>query len=62
MALTEAYARAHFEARNVLDQTGHSPEQLLKAIRDIDRKNDNPGKFNIEIDQITSAILRPTGP
>lgn len=31
MGLTEEYARAHFEARNVLDRTGCLPEQLVTA-------------------------------
>lgn len=31
MALTEAYARAHLEARNVLDRSGMSPEQIVSA-------------------------------
>lgn len=40
MALTEAYARAHFEARNVLDRIGMTPEELVAEIGRLQRVHD----------------------
>jgi len=34
-------------------------ERLLNAIKRIDGINDNPADFNVAIDEVCSAILRP---